>query len=125
MADTPTEITVPVEVGGRSIMMRPPSSEQMAALLDFERQAGLLAKLPDGEAKDKRSVTLARRSLVLIEHLMVDSEDWDWLMDAMMARQVDWLEFNDIPSRLFDALAGQGNRETRRGAAKATRTKKA
>lgn len=117
-------ITAPVKVGGRMIDMRPPSETQLAALLDFERQATLLDRMPDGPEKNKRSITLARRSLVLVEKLTVNSEDWDWMMDSMMDESLDWTEFNEIPGRLFDALGANDNRAARRSAAKATRTRK-
>ncbi len=117
-------ITAPVKVGARMVEMRAPSETQLAALLDFERQAGLLDKMPNGVDKNKRSITLARRSLVLIEKLTVNGEDWDWMMDSMMDESLDWAEFNEIPGRLFDALGANDNRASRRAAAKATRTRK-
>lgn len=117
-------LTVPVRIGGRDVTMRPPSETQLAALLDFERQAGLLDKMQDGVDKNKRSVTLARRSLLLVEKLIVDAADWDWLMDSMVEQSVEWDEFNDIPSRLFDALSANDNRAARRAAAKTTRARK-
>lgn len=117
-------ITAPVKVGARMVEMRAPSETQLAALLDFERQAGLLDKMPNGVDKNKRSITLARRSLVLIEKLTVNGEDWDWMMDSMMEESLDWAEFNEIPGRLFDALGANDNRASRRAAAKATRTRK-
>lgn len=115
-------LTASVKVGEREITMRSPTKTQILSLLDFERQAALLDKLPDGDDKDKRSVTLARRSLILIEKITMDPADWDWIMDSMMAEEIDWSEFNDIPYRLFEALERQGNRATRR--AKATRVRK-
>lgn len=116
--------TAMVKVGERMIEMRPPSETQLAALLDFDRQATLLDKMPNGEEKNKRSITLARRSLVLVEKLTINSEDWDWMMDSMMDESLDWPEFNEIPGRLFDALSADDNRASRRAAAKSTRTRK-
>jgi hypothetical protein len=117
-------LTVPVEIGGRTITMRPPNDSQIVALLDFERQAGLLAKRSEGPEKNTRSLALARRSLMLVEKLTVDPADWDWLMDSMVTQEVEWEEFNDLPYRLFEALEKTGNRASRRSAARATRTRK-
>ena len=118
-------LTVPITVGGREVLMRPPTEGQVIALLDFERQATLLDKMADGPDKNMRSVALARRSLLLVEKLVAVPADWDWMMDSMMENTLDWDEFNEIPSRLFTALEGMGNRAARRSAAKATRTRKA
>jgi hypothetical protein len=102
----------------------PPHDSQIVALLDFERQAGLLAKMSEGPEKNTRSLALARRSLMLVEKLTVDPADWDWLMDSMVTQEVEWEEFNDLPYRLFEALEKTGNRASRRSAARATRTRK-
>lgn len=116
-------LIVPVKVGGRMVDMRPPNENQLAALLDFERQASLLDKMQDGPERNQRSVALARRSLLLIEKLMVNPADWDQAMDDMITGDLGWPDFNDIPNNLFDALEASGNRAARRSAAKVARTR--
>lgn len=118
-------LAVPVKVGARMVQMRAPNDAQLTALLDFERQAMLLNKMSDGQEKNARSVTLAKRSLLLVEKLVVDHADWDTMMDDMITGELGWTEFNDIPVNLFEALEATGNRSARRSAAKASRTRQA
>lgn len=122
---TPTELTAPVALGDRTIQMRMLSDSQMAALLDFQRQAELLERMPDGEDKNKRAVTLARRCLLMTEKLIVDPDDWDWAMDSMITGELDFPELTSLPARLLDSLVEQApNRAARRSVAKATRTQR-
>lgn len=123
---TPTApLTAPVELGPRTVTMRMLTDSQMAALLDFQRQAELLERMPDGEDKNRRAVTLARRCLLMTEKLIVDPEDWDWAMDCMITGELSFEDLTALPARLLAALvAAPTNRAERRTVAKASRTRR-
>lgn len=122
---TPTELTAPVALGERTIQMRMLTDSQMAALLDFQRQGELLERMADGEEKNKRAVTLARRCLLMTEKLIVDPEDWDWAMDCMITGELTFPDLTSLPARLLESLVEQApNRAERRSVAKASRTQR-
>jgi hypothetical protein len=117
MTDTPAQ-TSTITLLDRVIGVLMPSNEQVAALLAFEEAIRKIDLITDPALKLDRQVKMAQRNLLLVEHLIVNPDDWDFLMDSMLRRELTWEQFNDIPFMIGNAFAGEGNRAQRRVAAR-------
>jgi conjugal transfer/entry exclusion protein len=126
---TETEATaapeLPIEFRGREMFVTMPSPEQ---LMVWQRTLHNLQNA-DAESWDGPKVMKTlERSRKIVDSLLVNEEDIEWLDDEMISGRVDLKGTVEIIQKATEAFselaASQGNREERRAAAKKAPAKK-
>jgi hypothetical protein len=105
---------------GRSMWVRLPSP---GALLVWERTIKKLQTLPDGGWNGQEVILALERARRIVDSLLVNKADIEWLDDQMLTDDIGLEETADIIKMTIKAFApaeGEGNREDRRAAKKAT-----
>lgn len=117
---------LPLDFRGREIFVKMPSPEQ---LLVWKRT---LNQLQGAEVDGWNGVQVMRaleRTRLIIDSVLANQVDKDWLDDEMLAGNIGLMETAEIinmTAKAFaDAAEGEGNRETQRAATKKTPAKKA
>lgn len=115
-----------IQFQGRALRVKMPTPEQ---LLVWKRT---LRQLQDAEVKlwNAEQVMVAlERARRIIDTMLADPADVEWLDDEMLAGTVDLMSafsvINQTVAAFADAAQAEGNRETRRAAVKAAPAKKA
>jgi hypothetical protein len=115
-----------IDFQGRSLWVKMPSPEQ---LLVWKRT---LKKLQDADTEGwngEQAMIALERTRKIIDSVLVNKADVEWLDDEMLAGNVDLLATASIIQKAVDAFVAaaeaEGNRETRRAAEKKTPAKKA
>jgi hypothetical protein len=124
-----TAETIPeqeIEFAGRTLWVKMPSPEQ---LLVWKRT---LRKLQGAEVQGwngEQVMAALERTRSIIDSVLAHDVDKDWLDDEMLAGRVGLKDTAQIINATVDAFAtaaeAEGNRETRRAAAKKAPAKKA
>jgi hypothetical protein len=115
-----------IDFQGRSLWVKMPSPEQ---LLVWKRT---LKKLQDTDTEGwngEQAMIALERTRKIIDSVLVNKADVEWLDDEMLAGNVNLLATASIIQMAVDAFVdaaeAEGNRETRRAAEKKTPAKKA
>jgi hypothetical protein len=115
-----------IDFQGRSLWVKMPSPEQ---LLVWKRT---LKKLQDADTEGwngEQAMIALERTRKIIDSVLVNKADVEWLDDEMLAGNVNLLATASIIQMAVDAFVdaaeAEGNRETRRAAEKKTPAKKA
>jgi hypothetical protein len=115
-----------IDFQGRAMWVKMPSPEQ---LLVWKRT---LKKLQDADTEGwngEQAMIALERTRKIIDSVLVNKADVEWLDDEMLAGNVDLLATASIIQKAVDAFVAaaeaEGNRETRRAAEKKTPAKKA
>ncbi|AAT36770.1 Pas22 [Actinoplanes phage phiAsp2] len=115
-----------IEFGGRTLWVKMPSPEQ---LLVWKRT---LRKLQGADVEGwngEQVMAALERTRSIIDSVLAHEVDKDWLDDEMLAGRVGLKDTAQIINATVDAFAtaaeAEGNRETRRAAAKKAPAKKA
>ena len=121
-----TQLELPVMLMGREIYCRMPSLEQ---LLVWERTVKRLTEAPmDASWTGSEVMAALERLRKIIDSLMVNRADVDWLDDQFLEKKVTFKELapfiTDVTDAFAEAAEAEGNRADRR-AAKKTPAKKA
>ena len=121
-SDTMTEQTqavpeVPIEFMGRTLYIRMPRPEQ---ILVWQRTLNRLQS-PDSQDWNGVQVLAAlERTRKIIDSLLADPKDIEWLDDGMLSGQIGLKDTATIITRAVEKFAesaeGSGNREQRRAA---------
>lgn len=117
---------LPVQFMGREIYSRMPSPEQ---LIVWQRTVKRLTEAPiDASWTGSEVMGALERLRKIIDSLMVEKADINWLDDQFLDGTVTFRDLAPFITNVADAFTqaaeAEGNRETRRAAAKKT-TKKA
>lgn len=121
-----TKLELPVMLMGREIYCRMPSPEQ---LLVWQRTVKRLTEAPmDASWTGSEVMSALERLRKIIDSLMVNRADVDWLDDQFLEETVTFKELapfiTDVTEAFAKAAEEEGNRADRRAAAK-TPAKKA
>jgi hypothetical protein len=121
-----TQLELPVQLMGREIFCRMPSPEQ---LLVWQRTVKRLTEAPiDASWTGSEVMSALERLRKIIDTLMVNRADVDWLDDQFLEETVTFKELapfiTDVTEAFAKAAEEEGNRADRRAATK-TPAKKA
>jgi hypothetical protein len=112
-------IELPIEFLGREMYVHMPSPEQ---LLVWRRVLDRLQRVDTAEASGMELLNALERFRKIVDSLMANPKDIDWLDDEMLAGRLAIQELAPmIPLAVVafqDEAAKNGNRSTRRAAAK-------
>lgn len=115
-----------IDFQGRTMWVRMPSPEQ---LLVWKRTLKKLQEADVAGWNGEQAMTALERTRKIIDSILVNQTDVEWLDDEMLAGNVTLLETAGLLQRTVDAFVeaaeAEGNRETKRAAKKATRKKAA
>lgn len=125
--ETPTAPELPITFNGREIWVKMPTPEQ---LLVWKRTLGQLQAIQASNDWNGEQVMRAlERTRLIIDSVLVNQTDRDWLDDEMLAGNIGLMEtakiINQTAEAFADAAEAEGNRETRRATKKAAPAKKA
>lgn len=124
--EVPPEVApeLPVQFMNREVWVKMPTPEQ---LLVWKRTLG---QLQDAEVEGWNGAQVMRaleRTRMIIDSVLVNQVDKDWLDDEMLAGKIGLMEtaqiINLTAEAFADAAEADGNRETRRAAKKTTAKK--
>lgn len=111
-----------IEFHGRKVWVRMPRPEQ---ILVWKRTLTKLQTADTGDWNGEQVLASLERLRKIIDSVLVNQTDIDWLDDEMLAGTIEMRETAAIVTRAIEAFAAGANRETRRAAAKAAPAKKA
>lgn len=115
-----------IEFKGRKIWVKMPSPEQ---LLVWKRTLTQLQGADVSGWNGDQVMRALERTRLIIDSVIVHQTDKDWLDDEMLAGTIGLMDTAAIINGTVEAFAAaaeaEGNRETRRAAAKKTPAKKA
>jgi hypothetical protein len=123
-SDLPPEL--PIQFAGREIFVKMPAPEQ---LLVWKRSLKQLQAAETGNWNGEQVMATLERSRKIIDAILANPSDVDWLDDEMLAGRVTLMDSAELIQMTVDAFIAaaeaEGNRETRRAAAKKSPAKKA
>lgn len=116
------DVTAEVVWGGRTMIVKPPTLEQMAVIeglpAAFDRLKSQI-EAPGGEVSMETVTRLTRRAIATVRAVLADQVDKDWIDDLIMDEEFDLESLMPIFEAAMVALRGRyANRADRR--AKAT-----
>lgn len=117
---------LPLDFRGREIFVKMPSPEQ---LLVWKRTLNQLQGAEVDGWNGAQVMRALERTRLIIDSVLANQVDKEWLDDEMLAGNVGLMEtaqiINQTVEVFSDAAEAEGNRETRRAVAKKTPAKKA
>jgi hypothetical protein len=121
------DFVLPVIFLGREIYARMPTAEQ---LLVWRRTVNRLTDAPiDASWNGSEVLTALERLLKIINSLMANKADIEWLDDQFLLGAIDFQKLAPfvtlVADKFAEAAEAEGNRETRRAATKKATAKKA
>lgn len=104
-----------IDFRGRKLWVRLPGPEQ---LLVWKRTLSKLQNMETSDWTGDQVMAALERTRKIIDSLLINEADKDWLDDQMLESQVGLLETAHIIQLATEAFQVDGNREQRRAAAK-------
>jgi len=117
----PADVTAEVVWGGRTMVVKPPTLEQMAVIeglpAAFDRLKTQI-EAPGGEVSMDTVTRLTRRAIATVRAVLKDQVDKDWIDDLIMDEEFDLQSLMPIFEAAMVALRGRyANRADRRARA--------
>jgi hypothetical protein len=107
--------TAEIEFQGRILHVHMPTAEQ---LLVWQRTVEQIQRANLNDWNAAQALKAMTRCRVIIDTVLVQEMDREWLDDEMLAGRLGLIEIAGLPAQAIEAFVEEGNREQKRAAKK-------